>query len=291
MCRLRSGGESPACTKGGDGLAVKRVQRFQRFKVQRRKPQAEVRRNPDERQESSIGLLGRFGYVGYFTLAQRRIWLRSHSLLRRPGAGRRSSGGQEKSAADGRQQSGDRRSARRVCQKLCLPDAARQRRLRRIVFARHIHRPAVDRQGADRRRRARKSRRGLPWRHGQGQRSGALRADLLCAQARHQSHRSLARMEFKRALDLDRLCAQAWHPGAGHQGQTLQHRSQLVSHQLRRRRPRGSLEGTAGGYVRLVPTGGAGAQPRRIHRDRLSARRSGGSERQKALAGESRWRA
>ena len=57
----------------------------------------------------------------------------------------------------------------------------------------------------------RKSRRGFPWRHRQGQRSGALRADLLCAQTGHQSHRALARVESKRALDLDRLCAQAWH--------------------------------------------------------------------------------
>ena len=33
-----------------------------------------------------------------------------------------------------------------------------------------------------------------PWRHRQGQRPGALRADLLCAQPRHQGDRALARM-------------------------------------------------------------------------------------------------
>jgi hypothetical protein len=38
-------------------------------------------------------------------------------------------------------------------------------------------------------------RRRRPWRHRQGQRPGALRADgLLRAQARHQGHRALARM-------------------------------------------------------------------------------------------------
>ena len=42
-----------------------------------------------------------------------------------------------------------------------------------------------------------KSRRGLPRRHRQGQRSGALRADLLRAQAGHQGHRALARVELE----------------------------------------------------------------------------------------------
>ena len=39
---------------------------------------------------------------------------------------------------------------------------------------------------------------------------------VLCAQTGHQCHRALARVEFERAFDFDRLCAQAWHPGAGY---------------------------------------------------------------------------
>ncbi len=66
-------------------------------------------------------------------------------------------------------------------------------------------------------------------------------------------------MGFKRALDFDRLCAQAWHSRAGHQGQTLQHRSQFVSHQLRRRHPRGSR----GKSRRRICLSGAGRWRRR----------------------------
>ena len=57
-----------------------------------------------------------------------------------------------------------------------------------------IARPLIA-KGADRRRRERKGRRGCPRRHRQGQRSGALRADLLCAQAGYQSHRAVAAVE------------------------------------------------------------------------------------------------
>ena len=64
---------------------------------------------------------------------------------------------------------------------------------------------------ADRRRRD------VPWRHRQGQRPGALRAQLLRARARHQDHRALARMGPRLAHHADRLRREA--PDSDRQGQ------------------------------------------------------------------------
>ena len=60
----------------------------------------------------------------------------------------------------------------------------------------------------DRRRRRR------PWRDRQGQRPGALRARLLCARARHQGDRALARMGLQVAHRADRFRREAPDSGA-----------------------------------------------------------------------------
>ncbi len=60
-------------------------------------------------------------------------------------------------------------------------------------------------------------------------------------------------VESQRALDFDRLCAPAWHSRAGDQVKAVQHRSQFISHQLRRRNLGRSLERAASRHVRLVP--------------------------------------
>ena len=87
-----------------------------------------------------------------------------------------------------------RRRARGVRERLRLPDVPRQRALRGRVPARHLDRPAADRQAPDRDRPRGRRRRGVSRRHRQGQRPGALRAQLLCAEARHQGDRAVARM-------------------------------------------------------------------------------------------------
>ena len=60
-------------------------------------------------------------------------------------------------------------------------------------------------------------RRRCPWRHGQGQRPGALRTHLLCAQSRHQGDRALAGMGLQVAQRPDRVRRKA--PDPGRQGQ------------------------------------------------------------------------
>jgi argininosuccinate synthase len=74
--------------------------------------------------------------------------------------------------------------------RLRVPDVPRQRALRGRLPARHLDRPAADRQEADRDRAQDRRRRRLSRRHRQGQRPGALRAQLLCAGAVHQDHRA-----------------------------------------------------------------------------------------------------
>ena len=73
------------------------------------------------------------------------------------------------------------------------------------VPARHLDRPAADRQAPDRDRPGDRRRRRRPWRHRQGQRPGALRADRLRAQSRHQGDRALARMGPEEPHQADRI--------------------------------------------------------------------------------------
>ncbi len=83
----------------------------------------------------------------------------------------------------------------------------------------------------------------------------------------------------ERALDFDRLRAQARHPRAGDEIKALQHGSELVSHQLRRRHPGRSLEGSTRGHVCLVPSRGKSAEPSGVRGNRLSKRQSDSDQR------------
>ena len=96
-----------------------------------------------------------------------------------------------------RRQAGEhlhRGPARGVRPRLRLPDVPRQHGLRGPVPARHLDRPAADRQDPDRHRPQGRRRRGQPRLDRQGQRPGPLRGRLLRAGARHPGDRPLARV-------------------------------------------------------------------------------------------------
>ena len=101
--------------------------------------------------------------------------------------------------------------------RLRVPDVPRQRGLRRHLPARDVDRASADRQEADRdRARDRRGRR-LPRRDRQGQRPGPLRTHLLRARARHQDHRTVARVGVQGPRGSDRV--RAHEPDPGRQGQ------------------------------------------------------------------------
>ena len=87
-----------------------------------------------------------------------------------------------------------RRPARGIHPRLRLPDVPHERAVRGLLPARHLHRPAADRQAPDRDRRTGRRRRRRPRRHRQGQRPGPLRDRLLRPQARREGDRPLARV-------------------------------------------------------------------------------------------------
>jgi len=76
--------------------------------------------------------------------------------------------------ADGRQGDLHRRPPRRVRARLRLPDVSRERGVRGRVSSRNVHRAPAHREAADRDRARGWRGRGVPRRHGQGQRSGAF---------------------------------------------------------------------------------------------------------------------
>ena len=111
-------------------------------------------------------------------------------------------------ALDARHQAGEhlhRGFARGIRPRLRVSDVPRQCALRGPISARHLDRAAADRQEADRDRRESRRRCRRPWRDRQGQRPGAVRARLLCAQARREGHRAVARMGFQVARGADRI--------------------------------------------------------------------------------------
>ena len=119
--------------------------------------------------------------------------------------------------------------------------------LRRRLPARHLDRPAADRQAPGRDRPADRRRCHRPWRHRQGQRPGPLRADRLRARPRHQGHRAVARMGVQVAHRPHRLRREA--PDPGRQGQArrgaLLGRRQPPALLVRREGARGPLDRAA----------------------------------------------
>ena len=153
--------------------------------------------------------------------------------------------------------------------------------------ARHLDRAAADRQAPDRDRAPDRRRRGGARRDRQGQRPGALRAELLRARARHQGHRAVARMGPDLAHPAHRVRRPAPDPDRPRQARrgAVLGRRQPAAHLGRgqgARRPLGRARG-----ICLQPhrRAGAGARPAAICRDRLRARRSGRGRRRGAVAG------
>ena len=123
-------------------------------------------------------LFGRPRHVDHPEVAAGDLRLRGGHLHRRsrPGRGAGAGPAQGRAARHQARQHLHRGPARGVHPRLRVPDVPRQRALRGRVSARHLHRPAADRQEADRDRAEDRRRRRLPRRHRQGQRPGALRA-------------------------------------------------------------------------------------------------------------------
>ena len=217
------------------------------------------------------------------------LWLRGRHLHRRsrPGRGARAGAGQ---GADARHQAGKhlhRGFARGIRPRLRVSDVPRQCALRGPISARHLDRAAADRQEADRDRRESRRRRRRPRRDRQGQRSGALRARLLCAQARRESHRAVARMGFQVARGADRL--RRAEPDSDRQGQARRgavlDRRQSAAHLVRRQGAGGSRRRGAGLRLFAHRRSGKGAGQAGICHGRFRARRSGRGRRQEAVAG------
>ena len=86
--------------------------------------------------------------------------------------------------------------------------------LRGRLPARHLDRPAADRQAPGRDRAPGRRRRRRPRRHRQGQRPGPLRAHLYALDARHQGHRAVARVGPERPHQAARVRRAAPDPDA-----------------------------------------------------------------------------
>src|SRR5438034_1297193 len=198
-------------------------------------------------------LLGRARHLGHPALARRALPRGGGGLLGRPGPGRgaRRPGGE---GAPHRRHEDDRRGpARGVRPRLRVPDVPRRCDLREPVPPRHLDRPPADRQAADRDRPPGARRRGRARRHRQGQRPGALRADLRRARPRAHRDRALARVGHEGPRGSDRLRRAAPHPGRGDAG------------------GHGPARGLPGGRI-LDPRPGSPAPPRRA---RAALRRDG----------------
>ena len=124
--------------------------------------------------------------------------------------------------------------------------------LRGPLPARHLDRPAADRQGPDRDRARARRRRRRPRRHRQGQRPGALRAHLRRPRARAaRSSPPGATWDVPGPRRPDRLRREARHPGPGHRARSpTRIGPQPAAHQLRGRHPRGPVARAADGHVR-----------------------------------------
>ena len=215
-------------------------------------------------------------------MAPDHLWLRGGDLHRRPRPGRGARPGARQGPA-ARHPRGEHlrgRPARGIRPRLRVPDVPRQRAVRGPVPARHLHRPAADRQAADRDRRGHRRRRGGPWRDRQGQRPGALRAGLLRPQAGREGDRPLAGMGPHQPHRADRLRRAAPDPdrqGQARRGAILRGR-QPPALLFRGKDPGGALgRARRGGVAAHHPPRGR-ARPRdRDHRGVRARRRCGRS--------------
>ena len=109
----------------------------------------------ERREQGRSGLFRRARHLGDPALAAGPLPLRGGHLHRRPRPGRGARAGARQGRADGRDADLHRGPARGVRARLRLPDVPRQRALRGRLPARHLDRPAADRQAPGRDRRTR----------------------------------------------------------------------------------------------------------------------------------------
>ena len=234
-------------------------------------------------------LFGRPRHFDHPQVAADHLRLRSRHLHRRSRPGRRTRAGAAQGGAARRQARAHlhRGPARGIRARLRLPDVPRQRAIRGPVSARHLDRPAADRQTAGRDRPPGRRRRDLARRDRQGQRPGALRALGLCARARHQDHRAVARMGFPVAHGAARLRREA--PDPDRQGQArrsaLLHRRQPAARLLGGQGARGPGARDAGLRLFAHHRSRVGARQADDRRDRIRQGRPGRDRRQAPVAG------
>ncbi len=247
------------------------------------------RRKEERREEGGARLFGRARHVDHPQVAADDLWLRGRHLHGRSRPGRRAGAGAAQ-GADARHQVAEyfhRGFARRVRARLRVPDVPRQCAVRGPISARHLDRAAADRQAADRDRRKGRRRRGGARRDRQGQRPGALRADLLRAQARREGDRAVARMGFSLARSAARIRREK--PDPDRQGQARRSavfgRRQPAARVVGRKGAGGPFEGSAG--LRLFAHGQSrgGARQPDLHHHRLREGRRGCGQRQDDVAG------
>ena len=229
-------------------------------------------------EEGGARLFRRARHQRHPQMAPDHLPLRGGDLHRRPRPGRGARPGARQGPA-ARYPRGEHlrgRPARGIRPRLRVPDVPRQRALRRPVPARHLHRPAADRQAPDRDRRGHRRRRRGPWRDRQGQRPGAIRAGLLRPEAGGEGDRPLAGMGPRQPHRADRLRRAAPDPdrqGQARRGALLRGRQPAAL--LFRGEDPGRALGRAGrdGVAAHHPPRGRAGPRHRDHR-RVRARRS-----------------
>ncbi len=195
--------------------------------------------------------------------------MRSRGRVRRHRPGRRGTGGPgAEGPEDGRFRSLRRGHARGVRHRVPVAPGARRRRLRAQVPAGDLDRAAAARQAAGGGRAEDRLRRPGARLHGQGQRPGALRADLQGAGAAPAGDRAVARVGHQVARGRHRLRRQAQRADLRDHQEDLQPRPQHLAHLARGRRAGrpGQRRARRDLDADQEPQGGARQARRRDHR-------------------------
>ena len=198
-------------------------------------------------------------------LAQGDLRRGDRGVHRRPRPGRGADPRPREGPPDGRQLGAHRGPPRGVRPRLRVPRAAGQRHLRGRVSPRHLLRAAADREGAGGSRAGRGRGRRRPRRDRQGERPGALRADLRGPGARPQGRRPLAGLGAPLAHRPHGVRGAAGDSGPDHARPPVLDGPEPLPHLVRGRDPRGPVGRAAGEDVPADPLarGGAGRAPPR----------------------------
>ena len=197
----------------------------------------------------------------------------------RPGR-RRADRPRREGPQDRRLRSPHRGHARGVRLRVPLEAGPLRRRLRAQVPARHVHRAPAARQEAGGSGARHRLRRAGPRLHRQGQRPGALRADLQGARSAASGDRTVARVGHRFARGRHRIRPRPQRPDLRIHHQDLQPRPQYLAHLARGRRARRPRQRRARRNLDAhQEPGGSARQARRSHH-RLREGRARRGERQ-----------